>query len=358
MKILIDIGHPAHVHYFRNFIYEMERKGHTYMITTRDKEVTLDLLNYYDLNYICMGKNLNGLWGKFWSIIRNDIKIFKVSLKFKPDLFLSFNIPFPAHVGFLLRKPVVGFTDTEHAKINHLLANPFTHSILTPSCYNKNLGIKHIRFNGYMELCYLHPNYFIPDPSILKLLGVKKDEKYIIMRFVSWNASHDVGHSGLSLDMKRKTLKELSKYAKVFVSSEGELPKDLKKYQIKIPPEKMHDVLYYATMYFGDGGTTASEAAILGTPSIHIATHAKYCGVQEELKHKYNLLYTFDNEDEGFMKAVSLMKANSTPKKYSKREKMLGEKIDVTAFMVWFIENYPGSIRIIKENPDYQYNFR
>jgi hypothetical protein len=37
---------------------------------------------------------------------------------------------------------------------------------------------------------------------------------------------------------------------------------------------------------------------------------------------------------------------------------MLRDKIDVTAFMVWFIENYPDSVNIMKENPEYQDRFR
>ena len=40
-----------------------------------------------------------------------------------------------------------------------------------------------------------------------------------------------------------------------------------------------------------------------------------------------------------------------------RRQKMLSEKIDVTAFMVWFIENYPESVRVMKETPEYQYRF-
>jgi len=44
---------------------------------------------------------------------------------------------------------------------------------------------------------------------------------------------------------------------------------------------------------------------------------------------------------------------------YQKRkEKMLSGKIDVTAFMVWFIENYPKSVSVMKANPDYQYKFK
>ena len=42
----------------------------------------------------------------------------------------------------------------------------------------------------------------------------------------------------------------------------------------------------------------------------------------------------------------------------SRREKMLKEKINVTAFMSWFIENYPESKKIMLKNPDYQYRFK
>ena len=41
----------------------------------------------------------------------------------------------------------------------------------------------------------------------------------------------------------------------------------------------------------------------------------------------------------------------------AKRQVMLKDKIDVTAFYVWFIENYPKSVNILKENPEYQNRF-
>lgn len=37
---------------------------------------------------------------------------------------------------------------------------------------------------------------------------------------------------------------------------------------------------------------------------------------------------------------------------------MLSDKIDVTAFMVWFIETYPESKRIMEVNPGYQKRFK
>ncbi|MDD1696935.1 MAG: DUF354 domain-containing protein, partial [Methanoregula sp.] len=37
--MLIDIGHPAHVHFFKYLIRNMEKNGHVVKITARDKEV-------------------------------------------------------------------------------------------------------------------------------------------------------------------------------------------------------------------------------------------------------------------------------------------------------------------------------
>jgi len=36
---------------------------------------------------------------------------------------------------------------------------------------------------------------------------------------------------------------------------------------------------------------------------------------------------------------------------------MLKETIDVTAFFVWFVENYPESAKIMKDNPGFQNSF-
>lgn len=359
MRILVDIGHPAHVHYFRNMIYLLRKQGHKISITTRDKDVSIKLLDAYGFEYVCTGRNYYSKCGKMWSLLRNEFNILVESLRFKPDVFLSCLLPFPAHIGSILRKPVIGLTDTEHARMNHALAKPFTDAIIVPTCFKHSMGKKEIRFNGFLELCYLHPNYFTPDPSILDLLGVKKDEKYLIMRFVSWHASHDIGHRGLSLEMKRKAVREFSKYARVFISSEGELPQDLTPYELKIPPEKMHDVLDYAYLYFGESGTMATEAALLGTPAVRVSTIAKLLGNYKELQNKYKLLYFFDSEYEGFNKALELLQNSVVKEKWKlRRDKLLADKIDVTAFMVWFVENYPDSFKRLRKDPDYQLRFK
>ena len=134
------------------------------------------------------------------------------------------------------------------------------------------------------------------------------------------------------------------------------LPVEFVKYQINIPPETMHYVLAEADLFVGEGATMASECAMLGTPAIYInSLEAGTINDQE----KNGLLFHFRDFD-GVLDKVSeiLHNPNSKIEFKEKRDKLLKDKIDVTAFLIWFVENYPESSRIMKENPDYQNNFK
>lgn len=357
MKILIDINHPAHVHYFRNFFKIMKSKNHSLIVTSRNKEIAFKLLEHYEIPFISRGDGSNSFLGKFFYLLNADLKLYKIGRKFKPDLLLSFLHPYPAHVAKLLGVPHITFSDTEHANLHHKLTVPYTTLILTPSVYTKNLGEKQVKFDGYMELCYLHPNYFTPNSEIFRYLNISSNEKFAILRFVSWTAIHDFGYKGFSMEQKISIVNEIKKYCRVFISCEGEFPEELKQYRIKIPPHLMHDALNYATLYVGEGATMASEAAILGTPAIYINPLVlSYC---EEEEKKYNLLSHFPQFEGIIEKINSLLTDENLKETFKLRQaKLLNDKIDVTSFMVWFIENYPNSYEELKRNPDYQLKFK
>ena len=355
MKILIDIGHPAHVHYFKNIISSMKKTGHIFCIISRDKEVTHNLLDSYKIPYITRGKGAKGIFGKLLYLFKANFIIYKISKKFKPDIFLSFASPYAAQVSYLLGKPHIAFTDTEHAKLGNLAFASFTDTIVTPKCFKKNFGVNHIKFDGYMELSYLHPNYFKPDITIYDDLGIANREKYILIRFVSWEASHDIGKKGLNLHSKIDLVKKLATNHKVFISSEGYLPIELQKYAINISPERMHDALYFSTLFIGEGATMASECAMLGTPAIYINTLE--CGTCNEQENKYKLLFNFRNMDGVIEKSNFLLK-NDIKNLFRDRSKiMINDKIDVTAFMVWLLENFPKSRETFKQHSNYR-NFK
>ena len=354
MRILMDLGHPAQIHYFRNFMKVMQGKGHLFAFVARDKEVLHTLLRNYQIEYTSRGKGKKSLAGKLFYMFYADYVIYKVAKRFKPDLFLSFGSTYAAHVSRLYGKPHIALDDTEHAKFELMMYPPFTDVILNPSCFWKKFSPKQLFFDSYMELFYLHPNYFTPDVSIINTYGLSGDDKYFILRFVSWNASHDIGQKGLSIESKIKIVKTLERYGKTLISSEGPLPDKLKGNQLKIRPEHLHHFLAFASLYIGEGSTTASECAVLSTPNIYVnSLVVSNCKEQEE---KYGLSYNLTNENMVLEKAIEIINDNNIQQEFqAKRQKMLEDKIDGTAFLVWFVHNYPKSEDIMRTNPDYQY---
>ena len=104
-----------------------------------------------------------------------------------------------------------------------------------------------------------------------------------------------------------------------------------------------------------------SEAAVLGVPSLRCNTFVGRISYLEEEEHRYALTFGFtpDNFDKLLEKLEELLSnPNLKDEWQEKRKKLLSEKIDVSAFFTWFIENYPESKRIMKENPDYQMRFK
>jgi predicted glycosyltransferase len=360
MRILIDVGHPSDVHLFRNFCFEMTKKNHKILFTARNKEVTFKLLDAFMLNYIPYGRPYKSSIGKLFGLIKFDYQLFRIARKFKPDLFLCHGSFYASHIAFLLHKPFITFEDTGNME-QILLYKPFTDVILTPESFLRNLGNNQIRFKGSKELAYLHPNQFKPKTEILNKIGVKINEKFVLLRFVGWNATHDLGHTGISNQNKRNAISELSKYAKVFISSETELPVEFRKHQINIPPEEILNVMYFSSLLYGESATMSSECAMMGTPAIFV-NNANISYTKEQ-EFRYDLVYNYSesqlDQQKSIQKAIALIQLPDLKKVwYTKWQRMISDQIDLTAFMVWFVENYPHSFKIMKGNPEYQFTFK
>lgn len=341
MKIIFDLGHPAHFHLFKNAITILKHHGHEVVITARDKEILLDLLNLSGIPYRNLGKSGKNVMGLGIELIRRDILFFSIVKAFKPDILVGVS-EIITHIGKIFNIPAIVFTDTEHAKLSNMVMFPLASVICTPSCYIGNIGKKHLRYNGFHELAYLHPNHFTPNIAVLDEIGLTIDATFIIVRFVSFQASHDVGHHGIR--DKVGLVRALEPYGRILITSEGPLPQELEEYRIQTSPDKMHDLLSYATMYIGEGATMASEAALVGTPSILISSLVGTMGNFIELEKKYDLMYSFSDAEPALHKALEILQDPQNKRIWAaKLALLLRDKIDVTDFIVRFIENYPQS---------------
>ena len=361
MNILIDIAHPAHVHLIKNTYYELINKGHKVIVTVKDIPSAIQLLNIFEIPFIYLGGKSDSLIGKAFLQLKFNYLLWQVVVREKINIAFGSSLTIAQLSKYTKVKSII--LDDDDDDVEPLFvkyAHPAADHILSPACAIRRTQ-KMIGYSGYHELAYLHRNRYNPDESVLSEIGVQPGEKYFILRFNAFKAHHDVGVQGLSLENKRQLISLLERHGKVFITTERNIDDEFKPYQLKVSPDKAHSLMYYATMLVGDSQTMTSEAAVLGTPAIRCNTFVRRISYLEEEEFKYNLTYGFlpENSDSLFSKINELLEMPNIKNEWKKRrENMLKDKIDVTAFLTWFIENYPQSAQIMRENPDYQYKFK
>ncbi len=355
-KILFHIGHPAHFQLFKNVILELKEKGHTCFILIKKKDILEDLLVESGFDYINIlpeGKKKSKL-DLIWGMLKRDWRMFCFCLKNRPDILIGTSVEI-SHVGTLLRIPSINVEEDDaaviplHAKFSY----PFSTVILTPTvCNNGKWDKRSVKYNGYHELAYLHPEVFTPFKEVVRKY-FNPDEPYFIMRFVSLTAHHDAGIKGINTEIAARIIAMLEPHGKVYITSERPLEKEFEKYRLAINPLDIHHVMAFSKMLIGDSQTMAAEAGVLGIPYVRFNDFVGKIGYLEEIENVYQLGKGVrpTNVDELY-KAVSdyLSEEDLEEKQRVRREKMLTEKINVKSFFVWLLENFPQSVEVVKKN--------
>ena len=130
-KLLIEVGHPAHVHQFKNLYWELSKSNWDIKFVAKDKDIVFYLLEKYKIPYFKLGKTSPSIAKKILSIPAIDFKYLKIVKSFKPDLIISRVSPYSGHVSFLKRIPHICFTDTENVQLLDLISAPFAKYIFT-----------------------------------------------------------------------------------------------------------------------------------------------------------------------------------------------------------------------------------
>jgi len=363
MRILVDIGHPAHVHYYRNLVEELQKAGNEVFWTVKEIPMAKRLLDHYDFEYFVLPKKADGLLGKVFKQLQYDAILWRLCRREKIDIAIGTSASV-THVSRISRVASIIFDDDDD-DVQPLVTryvNPFADVLISPDALKSKRKRKDtIYYPGYHELASLHPKRFTPDPKVLDEAGLSPSDTFFIMRFNVFKAHHDVDVTGLSLGQKLELISILEPRGKIFITTERDIEPELKAYQLKVSPEKIHSLMAFAAIFLGDSQTMSSEAGVLGVPSLRCNSFAGRISYLEEEEHRYGLTCAFQPRhfDKLILKLRELLATPDLKKRWQeKRKKMLDDKIDVTAFWCWFIQNYPESVRILKNNPDYPYIFR
>jgi hypothetical protein len=174
----LGIGHPADVHFFKYFISDLKNKNHEVFIAAREKEITYYLLDKLNIKHQRISVHQKNIIKKLNDYFIRWARTYSLCKRIKPDIAIGVGDFYLPQIGKLQGFKSIVITDTECVKHDPILSFPFASHILTPTCYKKNIGKKHIKYNSYNELAYLHEKYFTPDPKIYDILGIKTDGKF------------------------------------------------------------------------------------------------------------------------------------------------------------------------------------
>ena len=348
MKILIDINHPAHVHYFRNFIKLMEVKEHEFFVINRDSKMINQLLDYYGIEHTIRNKRpkKKGTMASMLNLIRMTLWCIRYSLRFHPDMYIGFASSACAITSKLFRKPCILMDDTEHNAMNHKIYMPVCSAVLTPFYFYKNLqketktkGNKQIRFNAYVEQLYLHSAYYNKSRQVLQELGVYPSE-YVIVRYIAYDAHHDMAAHPMSEETKKQIVTDLAKHFRVLLSLENNANDSFyDEYVLRISPEKMHDLEAHARFMVTEGATMASESFVHGIPYLYI--NPLRCGnIDYQCEHYPERCFQTTDKDEALdiIKHLTVVRIDPEVEKRKVEE----HTINPTNFLMRFVENYPN----------------
>lgn len=337
MRILIDITHPSDVHFFKHIFGRFQRDGHEVLVIARKRGVTTELLRAHDVPCLFLTRKPHSVLGMGYELLVRDVGMLRCCRWFRPDVLLCKNSALSAGwVGRILGIPSITIEENELAWLQRLIGLHLADHILTGTGFRKQHGAREVKFRGVWIQAYLEPRYFTPDPGILREAGVEPEAPYTVMRRIDWDAGHDIGLEGVTEEDAIGVMERLSRFGPVYLTQESDLPPALKPYRCPVAAEDLHHLLAYASVYLGEGVTTAAEAAVLGTPSVLCNPYRP--GYVHVMRDDFGLLVTEDSLLDGLRKAEEFLRTPRLRRQWRhRRDRLLEESDDIVQFVVDFV---------------------
>ncbi|MEM9692274.1 MAG: glycosyltransferase, partial [Myxococcota bacterium] len=147
MRYLFDISHPAHVHFFRHMISELERRGHATTVVARKKDVTVRLLEDMGFDFVAFGApSSRGRLGQLRELLTRDWRLIRAARAFGADAIVTRN---PSGVQAARALGIPGIFDTDDgpsAGIHFYAAYPFATHVTSPDCFPEVWGKRHSKY--------------------------------------------------------------------------------------------------------------------------------------------------------------------------------------------------------------------
>ena len=276
--IWIDLDNSPHVPFFFPIIKELEKEGHSVILTARDTFQVIGLADYYKLVYEKIGKHYGAnkllkILGTIW----RSVQLARVITKHKPDISISHGSRSLILLSSVLGIPTILLFDYEHT-ISLPLIKP--EMGIAPEVINSRSTAKQFKrglrvYSGIKEDVYV-PS-FRPDFSIVQQLNLRETDITVTIRPPASEAHYHnpdsdklfigavefLGHSSgvrmIILPRNERTQKDLVYQTWPRWCKEGKI----------IIPDRVVDglnLIWHSDLVISGGGTMNREAAALGIP--------------------------------------------------------------------------------------------
>jgi predicted glycosyltransferase len=307
-RVWIDLDNTPHVPFFLPIIRELEREGHSVVVTARDAFQVCEVAAYHGLACTTVGRHYGAnkamkVAGTVW----RAAQLLPLVAREKPDVSMSHGSRPLVIVSALLRIPTMLLFDYEHAE-----RLPFTKPTLgiAPESINDPALAADFRhgmryYTGLKEDVYAAS--FRPDPAILADLGVRAEEILVTIRPPATEAHYHnpeaetlfvevVELLGNTPGVRMVILPRTAGAQRDYVYRTW--PRWCEEKKIVVPDHALDglDLIWFSDLVVSGGGTMNREAASLGVP-VYTIFRGKSGAVDRALAREGRLVFLESRED-------------------------------------------------------------
>jgi predicted glycosyltransferase len=295
MKIWIDLDNTPHVPFFRPIIRELEKRGHTVVLTARDAFQVCELATRFGLSFEKVGRHYGkNRFLKVGGLAWRSLQLLPFVLREKPALGLSHGSRAQILLCNLMQLPTVMIMDYEHAQTPPLVRPRW--EIVPEVLLKENLHCKtreRIRaYRGIKEDVYAPE--FTPDETLGRELGLQPGQLVVTVRPPANEAHY---HNPESEALFVEVMNRVSAFpgAKTILlprnkNQESHIrsawPQWFKSESVVVPASAVDglNLLWHSDLVISGGGTMNREAAALGVP-VYSIFRGKAGAVDRELQN-------------------------------------------------------------------------
>lgn len=269
-SVVIDITHYPHINFYKNalkIILEKNIDVHV-ILRPRGRLVSIFQKECPFIPFTLIGNHEKTFFGKIADMVRRDLNFLNYYRKMNVGVGTAVGGINITHISWLLAKPSIIFTDDLEYKLGYYLYSPIATHIILPKSIPAQ-GEKFLKYNGFKELAYLHPNHFMANKKALESYNINP-HKYVFIREVS-NAS--LNYRKMKMGKLIKIIDHIkNKNLKIIISIEDKSLVNIFENHciiLKEPIEDIYSLMSYALFTVSSGDSMARESCLVGTPAIY-----------------------------------------------------------------------------------------